>query len=188
MKKESYIWTLLITFLKLGAFTFGGGYAMIPLVQTEIVDRKQWITEEEFMDIIAISEATPGVFAVNMATFVGYKIEKTLGALVATVGVVFPSFLIIIIVSMFFEQFINLKWVAYAFQGIRAGVVILILSAVVRMAKGLPKTAFTLPIILGAFLITSFTNINVVLIILAGAALGLIRQVCLNKNRMEDRP
>ncbi|MDO4287566.1 MAG: chromate transporter [Eubacterium sp.] len=188
MKKESYIWTLFITFFKIGAFTFGGGYAMIPLVQAEIVDKKGWITEEEFINIIAIAEATPGVIAVNTATFVGYKIQKTAGSLFATLGVVLPSFIIIGIISLFFEQFIALKWVNYAFQGIRAGVVILILGAVVRMGKKIPRNAFALVLVLAAFLIASFSGINVVFIILAGALAGIFRQLLIGKNKMEDRP
>lgn len=188
MRQVSTLWTLFITFFKIGAFTFGGGYAMIPLVQAEIVDKKGWITEEEFINIIAIAEATPGVIAVNTATFVGYKIQRVKGSLLSTLGVVLPSFVIISVISLFFEQFIALKWVGYAFQGIRAGVVILILGAVVRMGKGVPKNAFVLILALAAFLLASFTGINVIFVILGGALLGIARQLLLNRHTEEGCP
>ncbi|MEG0310062.1 MAG: chromate transporter [Eubacterium sp.] len=183
--KDSKIFTLLVTFLKIGAFTFGGGYAMIPLVQAEIVDKKGWITEREFIDVIAIAEATPGVIAVNTATFVGYKVGGIWGSAVATFGVVLPSFVIISIISIFYELFKSITWVSYAFQGIRAGVVVLIIGAVVRMAKGCDKNIFTLSVMVVAFIIATFTGINVVFLILGGAIMGIIYQVLLGKGKFD---
>ncbi|MGL6293232.1 chromate transporter [Eubacterium aggregans] len=175
------LWDLFITLLKIGAFTFGGGYAMIPMIQNEIVNKKGYITEEEFMDMIAIVEATPGVIAVNTATFVGYRVGGFLGGLLAIFGVVLPSFVIISIIAQFYEAFRQNQWVSYAFLGIRAGVIVLIFGALVRMAKNVDRTPFIAILVVGAFGIAAFTGINVVFIILAGAMAGVLRQLFLLK-------
>ncbi|WP_242852586.1 chromate transporter [Acetobacterium bakii] len=174
--------TLFLTFFKIGLFTFGGGYAMIPLIEYEIVERHKWIETKDILDIFAIAESTPGVIAINTATFVGYKVAGFWGSLLATLGVAIPSFVIISIISLFFVQFQNLEWVAYAFNGIRAGVIVLILGAVVKMGQKGQYNPLTIILLVLAFLLASFTQINVVFLILGGAIVGLVYQVLLKKN------
>ena len=137
MSKGKTVLTLFLTFLKIGAFTFGGGYAMIALLEEEFVGRRKWLTHEEFLDIIAIGESTPGPLAINSATFIGY------GSLCSTLGVVIPSVIIITVISLFFDRFMQFRYVQYAFEGIRACVVYLIFSAGLRMFKGLKKKPIT---------------------------------------------
>lgn len=142
---------LFTTFFKIGAFTFGGGYAMIPLIQREIVDKKQWATNEDLLDIIAIAESTPGPIAVNAATFIGSKIDGFFGALFATLGVVLPSFITILAVSFAIAQFEHIKIVQYAFTGIRAAVLALIIRALAAMYKECPKSPLSYIIAAAAF-------------------------------------
>lgn len=144
---------LFTTFFKIGAFTFGGGYAMIPLIQREIVDKKQWATNEDLLDIIAIAESTPGPIAVNAATFIGSKIDGFFGALFATLGVVLPSFITILAVSFAIAQFEHIKLVQYAFTGIRAAVLALIIRALATMYKECPKSPLSYIIAAAAFLL-----------------------------------
>lgn len=152
MKKRN----LFFTFLKIGAFTFGGGYAMAALLEHEFVEKKKWISKEEFMDMVAIAESTPGPVAINSATFIGYKTEGVLGALLATVAVSIPSFVIIYLISLVFDCFLSLSYVAYAFKGIQVGVVYLIFSAGIKMAKGLKKDIFSRLILAAVFLLMTF--------------------------------
>lgn len=178
MKK---ILTLFLTFLKIGAFTFGGGYAMIPLIQNEMVEKKKWITNEEMMDIIAIAEATPGVLAVNSATFVGYKVGKFMGGLMATFGVVLPSLIIITIISIFFKDFLEYKYVSYAFMGIRAGVAVLILNAALKMSKHFPKTKTSYILLAIAIIASLIFDIKTIYIIIFGIAAGIITSAIITK-------
>ena len=131
---------LFLTFFKIGIFTFGGGYAMIALLKNEFVSKKQWLTNEMFLDMVAIAESTPGPVAINSATYIGYPIAGFRGALAATCAVCMPSFGIIYIISLYFERFLKLTYVQYAFDGIQACVVYLILSAAIQMLKEVPKT------------------------------------------------
>lgn len=179
--KRKLLLDLFLTYLKIGAFTFGGGYAMISLVQAEIVDKKHWITTKEFMNMIAISQATPGVIAINTATFVGYYIAGFLGSLVSTLAVTIPSFVVIAIISQFLDAFLALTWVSYAFMGVRAGVLILILDAVVKMGKSVEPNAFNFIVGACAFLLATFTDINIVWLILTGGVLGIIWQIYIVK-------
>ena len=137
---------LFFTFLKIGAFTFGGGYAMIALLETEFIDRKKWMTREEFLDMVAIAESTPGPVAINSATYIGYKVTGVAGAALATLAVSLPSFIIIYLISLFFERFLALEWVARAFRGIQVCVVYLILTAGLDMLKSLRRDALSLVI------------------------------------------
>lgn len=137
---------LFFTFLKIGAFTFGGGYAMIALLETEFIDRKKWMTREEFLDMVAIAESTPGPVAINSATYIGYKVAGVAGAALATLAVSLPSFIIIYLISLFFERFLALEWVARAFRGIQVCVVYLILTAGLDMLKSLRRDALSLVI------------------------------------------
>ena len=146
------LWLLFITMLKIGLFTFGGGYAMIHLLENEFVSKKKWIEEDEFMDLVAIAESTPGPIAINCSTYIGYKKERILGAVLATLGMCIPSFTIIFFISLFFNQFLSIGWVASAFKGIQVCVVFLILSAGVKMLKKMKKKPFNLIVMSATFL------------------------------------
>ncbi|MBE7083058.1 MAG: chromate transporter [Clostridiales bacterium] len=169
---------LFIVMFKIGLFTFGGGYAMIAVIEREFVERKKWLEHDEFMDIIAIAESTPGPLAINSATFVGYKRCGVLGSVFATLGVVLPSFIIIYIISLFFDQFLSLTWVRYAFGGIRVCVAYLILSAGIKMFKKLKKSPFNL--IMTSICVCSFLGLTLfavdfssILFILIGGLVGV---------------
>ena len=138
---------LFFTMLKIGLFTFGGGYAMIALLENEFVEKKRYIEKDEFLDMVAIAESTPGPIAINAATYLGYKHLGFLGSLVATVGVIIPSFLIIFAISLFFDAFLSFTLVEYAFKGIQVCVIYLIFSAGLKMLKQMKKTAFSVTIV-----------------------------------------
>ena len=140
MQKLKGLLKLFLIFFKIGLFTFGGGYAMIVIIERELVERRKMIEENEFLDLIAIAESTPGPLAINSATYIGYKLHGFFGSVFATLGVVLPSFIIIFAISLFFDAFLTLEYVAYAFKGIQACVAFLILSAGLKMLKGLKKT------------------------------------------------
>lgn len=174
------ILSLFLVFLKIGAFTFGGGYAMIPLIRETVVEKKKWLTEEELLEVIAIAESTPGPMAINLATFVGYKKEKILGSLAATIGVILPSLLLIYVISLFLEQFLENKYVAYAFVGVRAAVAILILFSGFDMVRKSEKKLIPILCLIGttiAMVLLEFFQINfsAIYFILIGAAIGLIQ-------------
>ena len=128
-------WESFKTFFKIGIFTLGGGYAMIPLIEEEVVNKKQWVSKDEMLDLIAISQSCPGVFAINIATFIGYKLNKVRGAIATTIGTALPSFLIILAIAIFFKQFEDNRFVAAMFRGIRPAVVALIAVPTFRMAQ-----------------------------------------------------
>ena len=172
--KRKQLWKLFATFFKIGLFTFGGGYAMIPLIQRETVETHKWITDEDILDIIAIAESTPGPIAINSATFVGCKVAGVIGALCATLGVILPSFVIILIVAALLEEFQNLKAIQYAFFGIRAGVLALVVKAFWNMYKKCPKGVVSYCIAGGAFILAAILKVNVLLVIICCAAAGLI--------------
>ncbi len=185
MKKNNVFYQLLIlflTFAKVGLFTFGGGYAMIPIIQKEVSDRHKWINEEEIIDIIAISESTPGPIAVNMATYVGYKVRGIPGAILSTLGLMVPSFVIILGISFFYDEFIKIRALQAIFKGLKVGVIILLFSAVLKLRKGV-KVNLTGTIIFAStliislvfsFLDTGFRYLSLILILL-----GLITGVVL---------
>lgn len=147
MNKLKSLFGLFISMLKIGLFTFGGGYAMIHLLDDEFVLKKRWIDAEEFSDLVAIAESTPGPIAINCATYIGYKREKILGSIFATLGICTPSFTIIYLISIFFDRFLSISWVASAFKGIQVAVIFLILKAGVGMFKKIKKTPFSLTVI-----------------------------------------
>ena len=157
------------TFFHIGLFTIGGGYAMIPLIEAKVVDEKQWISREELLDLMAVAQSCPGVFAVNIAIFIGYKIRGTWGALASTLGCILPSFLIILAIALFFRQFQDNPWVARAFRGIRPCVVALIAAPTFKMAKTakIGWTNIWIPV-LGAFLIWMFGVSPIWVIVAAG--------------------
>ena len=164
---------LFATFFKIGAFTFGGGYAMIPLIQRETVEKNKWITDDDILEIIAIAESTPGPIAINSATFVGYRTAGFWGAFFATLGMVLPSFIIITIISRILEQFQNIKAVKYAFFGIRAGVLALIVKALWNMYKKVPKGAVSYAIMAAAFIMAAILKLSIIVVLLICAAVGL---------------
>ncbi len=165
---------LFATFFKIGAFTFGGGYAMIPLIQHEVAQKNKWITDEDILEIVAIAESTPGPIAINSATFVGYRVCGVLGSVAATLGVVLPSFVLILAISFALAAFQELRAVKYAFMGIRAGVLALVIKALVSMFKKCPKGWVSYIVIAFAALVGVLTEINVFLIIIASALFGLV--------------
>ena len=145
-KTKGYLW-LFLTMLKIGLFTFGGGYAMIALLENEFVEKKKWLEKDEFLDVAAIAESTPGPIAINAATYIGYKNSGMIGSMIATLGICIPSFVIIYAISLFFDAFLSLTLVAYAFKGIQICVVYLILTAGLKMLKQMKKTTFNMIII-----------------------------------------
>ena len=168
--------TLFFTFFKIGLFTFGGGYAMIALLEEEFIQRRKWLDKDEFLDMAAIAESTRGPVAINSATYLGYKLAKVPGAATATVAVCLPSFLIIYAISLFFEQFTQLTVIANAFKGIQVCVIYLIFSAGVRMLKALDKSPFATGVLAAVMLVMvglSLAGVSVssiLLILLSGAA------------------
>ena len=143
---------LFLSFAKIGLFTFGGGYAMIALIENTCVEKKRWITHDEMMNVTVIAESTPGPIAINCATFVGYKQKGLAGAVAATVGMVLPSFCIIFLISRFLDNFLEIPWIAHAFLGIKIAVGILILDAAVKMIRKMQKKPLPLTIMICAFL------------------------------------
>mgnify|MGYP003304685767 FL=1 len=146
-KIKGYLW-LFLTMLKIGLFTFGGGYAMIALLENEFVEKKKWLEKDEFLDVTAIAESTPGPIAINAATYMGYKNAGIIGSIIATLGICIPSFVIIYAISLFFDAFLSLTLIEYAFKGIQICVVYLILTAGLKMLKQMKKTVFNMIIIL----------------------------------------
>ncbi|MBQ0083610.1 MAG: chromate transporter [Clostridiales bacterium] len=169
------------TFFKIGAFTFGGGYAMIPLISREVAENKKWITDEDILEIVAIAESTPGPIAINAATFVGFRVAGFFGAAAATFGVVLPSFLIISVISLLLKEFENLKAVKYAFFGIRAGVLALLFKALYSMYKKCPKSITSYIIMAASFLAAAIFKIGVLYVIIGCAVIGLISSCVLGR-------
>ena len=147
MRKIKGYLSLFLTMLKIGLFTFGGGYAMIALLENEFVEKKKWLEKDEFLDVAAIAESTPGPIAINAATYIGYKNSGMIGSMIATLGICIPSFVIIYAISLFFDAFLSFTLVAYAFKGIQICVVYLILTAGLKMLKQMKKTTFNMIII-----------------------------------------
>jgi len=171
MKK---LWQLFVAFARVGVMTFGGGYAMIPILEREIVDRHGWATEEELMDYYAVGQCTPGVIAVNTATFIGYKVAGSVGGVVATLGVVFPSLVIITLIAGILTNFADVPAVKSAFAGIRVCVCVLIFNAVLKLWKKAVVDKITLVLFLGVFLLSVFFNISPVVFVVFCAAAGIV--------------
>lgn len=169
------------SFLKIGAFTFGGGYAMIPLIQKETVETHKWITDDDILEIIAIAESTPGPIAINAATFVGYKVCGFWGSFFATLGVVLPSFLLISIISFVLREFAEIKTVQYAFFGIRAGVLALVIKALWTMYRKCPKNVISYIVIAGSFLLSAIIGVNVLFVIIGCAIFGLLSSLIIRR-------
>ncbi|MCD7729307.1 MAG: chromate transporter [Clostridia bacterium] len=164
--------------LKIGLFTFGGGYAMLALLENEFVSKKQWIEKDEFTNMVAIAESTPGPIAINSSTYIGYKVAGFSGALSATIAVCIPSFIIIYVISIFFDAFLSFTYVAYAFKGIQICVIYMIISAGIRMLKTIKKKPFDIILLVATVvLMVLFSvfaiNFSAVFFILIGGAIGL---------------
>ncbi len=185
---------LFLTFARIGMFTFGGGYAMLSLIEDTCVEDKKWITHDEMMDVTVIAESTPGPIAINCATYVGYKKGKLPGAVIATLGMVLPSFIIIYIISRFLDRFLEITWVTNAFKGIKAAVGILIVDAAFRMLKKMKKKPLQVSMVSCSFialiLINIFAlNISSVVLMLVAAFTGIIVfavRDCTGKERTKE--
>ncbi len=185
-KKPGSLFQLFLVFLKIGAFTFGGGYAMIPLIQREVCENKKWLKEQEISDIVAISESTPGPIAINAATFVGYRVGGFIGACIATLGVVLPSFLIISAISLILTEFQSVKAVQYAFMGIRAAVLALILKALWMMFRTSRKKVLSYIIMGVSLILTAVLKIDTVFVIIGCGLFGLIWSLINRKEQSND--
>lgn len=192
MKKSQTYATLFWTFFKLGLFTFGGGYAMIPLIQAEIGERKKWMRNDEILDIVIIAESTPGPIAVNAATYVGYKVGGFFGAFFATLGLVLPSLGIIFGISLFFDEFLQFSIVQSAFKGIEVAVAILIVNAGIKLLKILKKDVYSIVTLSLIFLLTIALdvfalNFSSIFLILIGAAFGLFLELLHKQPKKEEK-
>ena len=189
--KRVSLWQLFVTFFKTGLFTFGGGYAMISILEEELANNKKWLTSQDMLDMLVIAESTPGVIAVNTATSVGYRLRGVLGAIVATIGVVLPSFLIITALTFAIKEFSSNHWYQAAFTGIQACVTILVINAFVKLAKQIERSWFSITLLLASFAVAVFTDFDVILIILIGGVLGIIYSLIaeqISKKRKKDLP
>ena len=182
---------LFLTMLKIGLFTFGGGYAMIALLENEFVTKRKWIEKDEFLDMVAIAESTPGPIAINAATYLGYKMHGVIGSLLATVAVCIPSFVIIYAISLFFDAFLTLTLVAHAFRGIQVCVIWLILSAGLKMLKQMKKTTFNIVVLsavitcMVAFSVFSVRFSTIFYILISGGVGLFLYLIGLLRNRKE---
>ena len=153
MKRSKLIISLFFTMMKIGFFTVGGGFAMLSLLENEFVEKKKWLEKEEFLDLIVIAESTPGPIAVNAATYIGYKLSGVTASVAATLGVCLPSFVILFVISQFFDAFLSVKVIALAFKGIRVCVIYLILSAGMKLLGGVKKTPFNVVLVCSVLLV-----------------------------------
>ena len=174
------LWELFSTWFKMGAFTFGGGYAMLPMIQREVIEKHHWVTEDDIMDYYAIGQVTPGIIAVNTATFVGYDVAGIIGGIVATLGVITPSLIIISIIAGLITNFSELAVVQHALKGIQVAVCVLMFHAVVNLFKKGVKTVPTFLIFLFAFLLAYFTTIPTMVLVVIAGVVGYVLTI-LNK-------
>ncbi len=177
---------LFTTFFRIGAFTFGGGYAMIPLIQREVVEKNKWVTDDDILEIIAIAESTPGPIAINSATFIGYRTCGFFGSFFATLGVVLPSFVIIMVIAYLLKGFADIPTVKYAFFGIRAGVLALLLKSFWGMFKKCPKI-FVAYVIAALAFIASVLSLNTLIIIISAAVIGLAYSCITSKREVNEK-
>lgn len=168
------LWDLFFTFFRIGGLTFGGGYAMLPMLQNELVEKRKWTTEEELLDYYAVGQCTPGIIAVNTATFVGQKIKGFWGAVFATAGVVFPSLVIISIIAGFIQNFSHLEWVQHAFAGIRVAVAVLVVNAVLKLWKSGIKDTLGIIIFIVTFVVSAVFSLSPVFVVIAAILVGIL--------------
>lgn len=181
------LFKMFLTFARIGGFTFGGGYAMLPMLQREVVEKYKWATNDELLDYYAIGQCTPGVIAVNTATFIGYKLKGIPGAIFATLGVVTPSMIIIGLIAAFISNFRDLEVVQWAFSGVRAAVVALILSAVIKIGKKSIVDIFTALIFVAVAVLSFVTDLSPVIFVVTAAVCGLIIKISKEKKAKEDK-
>lgn len=174
MNNKSRLLELLLTFMKIGLFTFGGGLAMISMINREVIENKKWMEEDELSNIIVIAESTPGPVAINIATFAGYRVCGVVGACAATFGVIVPSFIIILLISTLFNEYSDVKIVADAFWGIRIGVLALIVDASVKLFKRCPKNKASLLVIMLTFVLVLIGKVNIFFIMFGFAVIGAV--------------
>ena len=163
-----------LTFFKIGLFTIGGGYAMIPLIEAEVIEKKKWVSHDEFVDLMAIAQSCPGIFAVNIAIFIGYRLRRVKGALVSCIGTALPSFIIILLIALFFHQFKDNQMVAAAFRGIRPAVVAMIAVPTFNLAKKAKLNRFTFWIPIASALLIWLLGVSPILIIIAAGVVGYL--------------
>ena len=169
------LWELYISWFKMGLFTFGGGYAMLPMIQRDVVEKKKWASEDEIMDYYAIGQCTPGIIAVNTATFVGYKVKGIAGGIIATLGVVSPSLIIITIIAAFLTNFQDIVIVQQALSGIRISVCILMSVSIYKLAKKSVTNIFGITLCVIAFVMSYFTSVSTVLLVVVAGICGIIK-------------
>ena len=186
-EKRASLWELFVSFAKCGVLTFGGGYAMLPILEREIADKRNWSTSEQMLDYYAIAQCTPGAIAVNVATFVGYTKRGVIGAIVATLGLVFPSFVIITLLATVLKMFQDNPYVVKAFAGIRVAVCALMFGAVISLAKKAVSNIPTAVIALASLLLEVFLGVSPFIIVLSAAACGIAAYFIGKKRKAEDK-
>lgn len=174
MDQKAKLWDLFLTFARIGGLTFGGGYAMLPMLQKEVVENKKWATEEELLDYYAVGQCTPGVIAVNVATFIGQKMRGVVGGVIATLGVVAPSFVIILLLATLINHFAEYTVVAHALAGIRVAVAALIVSAIVKLWKKGVKDVLGVVIFGVVILLSLVLNVSPVIIVIVAMLFGVL--------------
>lgn len=175
------VWELYAAFFRIGLMTFGGGYAMLPMLQSEIVEKRRWATEEEVLNYFAVGQCTPGIIAVNTATFVGYKQKRIIGGVLATLGVITPSIIIILVIAGILDRYAENVWVAHAFAGVRVAVCALVLSSIIKLWKSGVKNTAGILLFLAAFVLVAFVELSSVWIVIGAIALGILLQIRQNK-------
>lgn len=178
---------LFIVFAKIGGFTFGGGYAMLPILQREVVENRKWATSEELMDYYAIGQCTPGIIAVNTATFIGYKRKGVIGGITATAGCVSPSLVIIMIIAAFINSFTHIVWVQHALAGIRVCVCVLVLNAVLKLAKKSLIDAATYIIFAAIVVLSLFTDVAAFVWILCAGVAGIVLKTLMERSKAQKK-
>ena len=186
-EKKTSLWSLFITFAKVGVMTFGGGYAMLPILEREVVTNRGWATSEEMLDYYAIGQCTPGVIAVNTATFIGHKERGTIGAIIATLGVIFPSLLIILSLASVLQLFQDNVYVQKAFGGIRIAVCALIASTVIKLAKKTIRSIIAAIITIASFCLEIFLGVSPIIIVASVIVFGLIMYFATWKKKEEEK-
>ena len=181
MNKIKSLGQLFWSFFKIGALTFGGGLTMLPMLERELVDKRNWVTEEELLDCYAIGQCTPGIIAVNTATFVGYKQEKVAGGIIATLGMVCPSILIITVVALFLRNFMDNVWFGHAVMGIRGVVCALLVNTVINLGKKSLKSIFAWIVCAVVFVLAFFTKLPTVIIVILAAVSGIVMMLIKTK-------
>lgn len=172
--KPAVLWDLFVTFFKIGAFTIGGGLAMLPLIEREIVEKKKYISKEEIVDAFAVSQSLPGVIAINSGIYIGYRIAGIAGAFVTAFGVILPSFITILVIAMLFDTVSGNVYVDRALTGVKAGVAGVIAVTVVRLGKSVIKDPFAIVLAVLAFILTAWFGVGIVIVIAGGAVAGLV--------------